>query len=358
MAELWSYKCGKKGVSRVRAYERSNSNCLYVEWYWKGRRYQRSLKSDDGHPVTDRDLAMRIARRMSDEMEADHNRQAALAFFGGSDRTVGALFAAIHAARGRGWSESHRRDQERYRAFWTRQLGKETKLTDVNAALVESIGQRHASDWTPATHRHYLRYVTSAFRYAERKLKWITDRHNLSAVDLPNPKSKSKSYTLAEVRRLLAALEDVSPRAAWIGHVAWQTGRRLTAIRTLPESAVEVMDGHTVLHFPSITDKAKQSGDVPVVGKAHELGREITDWSVPSMEQCQDWLREAEKAAGIAHQKGRSWHAIKRRWATESRGMVGRDKQAGTLGATLDRHYVQDDMDPKLAVARAMAERL
>lgn len=356
---LWSFKCGKKGVSRVRVYERANSPCIYVEWHRNGKRLQRVLRSKpDNDPVTNRADARRIALAMSAEMERERNRNATMQFLGLTDHTVGALLKAMHAGRAPKWSASHKRDQERYRDFWMHHLGPKTKLTDVNAALVESIAQRESDGWSPATHRHYLRYIRAAFRYAERKLKWIGPRHNLSAVDLPSPKSQSKPYSLAEVRKLLPALEKVSPRAGWIGHVLFQTGRRLTATRTLPAECIEVRDGYTVLHYPSETDKAKQSGDVPVVGRAHELSREIADWSPVSMEQAQAWLVEAEKIAKVPHVKGRLWHAFKRRWATESRGLVSRDKMAGTLEQTLRHIYEQDDLAPKLEVAKAMAERL
>ena len=36
--------------------------------------------------------------------------------------------------------------------------------------------------------------------------------------------------------------------------------------------------------------------------------------------------------------------------------MVGRDKQSGTREETLESDYVQDDRDPKKAVAEALAE--
>ncbi len=105
-------------------------------------------------------------------------------------------------------------------------------------------------------------------------------------------------------------------------------------------------------------------------GRAHELTVEllsekegkVSDKYVlgtepPTEEKCiRIWLYRAEKLAGIEHVKGRGFHGIKRRFATATRGMVGRDKQAGTLEGTLENHYVQDDRDPKKAVAEALAE--
>ncbi len=60
--------------------------------------------------------------------------------------------------------------------------------------------------------------------------------------------------------------------------------------------------------------------------------------------------------AGIPHQKGRAWHGIKRRYATESKGEKGRDKQSGTRNETLDHLYVQDDLAPKVELARKLAQ--
>ena len=211
-----------------------------------------------------------------------------------------------------------------------------------------------------------LRYLVDAFSYAEGKFKWIDAHHNLSAVDLPKPKSESRPYTIAEVKKLLPALEEVDPRAGWIGHVAFQTGRRLTAIRTLPKSAVQLHGDHAVLEFPSDTDKARNTGLAVVAGDALPLTRElmrthgrfVTGTTEPRSQVCNDWLQEAEALAGIPHRKGRAGHGLKRLYATMAPGMVGREKQSGTTGQTLDRVYVQDELGPKIDVARSLAERL
>ena len=166
---------------------------------------------------------------------------------------------------------------------------------------------------------------------------------------------------MEEAQKLLPALEAVNWRAGWIGQVAFQTGRRLTAIRTLPKQRgwVTMHADHAVLRFPGETDKARNTGEALVTGRAFELTkRALRRWRTPSMEECQDWLRDAEEAAGVPHQTGRSWHGLKRLYATLARGHVGREKQSGTTGPTLDRVYVQDERDPKLALARMLAGKL
>jgi hypothetical protein len=140
----------------------------------------------------------------------------------------------------------------------------------------------------------------------------------------------------------------------------------LSAIRTLPKTAVACYGDHSVLTFPGETDKARNTGEVVVVGRAHEITCElmatgshayVLGTEPPTEETCiRQWLHKAEALAGIAHVKGRAWHGLKRRFATASRGFVGRAKQSGTREETLEREYVQDDHNPKLAVARALAK--
>ena len=358
MAKLWSYTCGQKSVSRVRVYERSVGASIYVEWYWQSERLQKSLKTVTAHPVTDRKLAMRIAHEMSRKLEQDHNRAAQRMVFGfTTEKTLLEVVQAFHKAKEADWSPKQVKGQRRFRDHWLDRLGEDSALTDVVPAEVEQYARELSV--TPETRRKYLRYIKQVYRFAERKLKWIDARHNMDAVDLPKARSESKAYSLDEIRKLLPALEGVDPRAGWLGHVAWQSGRRLTAIRTLPNAAVTCFADHSLLTFPGETDKARKTGEVVVVGRAHELTKAVLPDLLDGVTEhvcIKVWLPAAEKRAGIPHIEGRAWHGIKRRYATESAGMVGRDKQSGTRGDTLDSIYVQDDIPPKMLVAQALAD--
>ncbi len=263
------------------------------------------------------------------------------------------------------WTKHHRKAMRRFRDFWMKHLGEQAQLIEVNAAMVETLAKELEA--SPETRRKYLVYITGAYRFAVRKLKWLDARHDLSAVDLPKGKGKSRAYSMAEVMRLLPALEEVGVEAGWIGHVAWQSGRRLGAIRTLPKSAATVSDDFTVLEFPGETDKARNTGQVVIVGRAHELTRQLMESrggyvlgaEPPSETTCiRDWLGRAEQMAGIQHLQGRGWHGIKRRYATASRGMAGRDKQSGTRTDTLEQIYVQDDLEPKKEIAQRLSASL
>lgn len=362
----WSYSCGIKGVSRVRVYERSVSSTLYIEWHVRGRRYQRALKTGlEGYSVTDKRLAMRMAHELARRLEQESNRLAERSVFGHvSDKTLGELANAYHMAKEADWSEHHRKAQRRFRDFWLDAFGADCPLTSIVDGTVEEIAK--GLDVSAETRRKYLLWMTATFRFARRKLKWLVEGQDLTAVDMPRPDSETpKAYSLDEARRLLHALEDVGERAAWMGHVIFQTGRRPKALRQLRKADVDVRDDHSLLAFRSDNDKASKASVVPVVHKAHELtvslmetpGAYVLGTEPPDETMAlRTWLRVAEKAAGVPHVKNRGWYGLKRRYAGEAREMPGYDMQAGVNKDTLDKHYRPDDLHRKRAVARYMAE--
>lgn len=367
---LWRYTTGIKGVSRVSVYERRDGASLYIEWWDTDGRHQESLRSFTGQPVTDRDLAMEIADDVAVAQERKRNAIASGVWRGYSpQRTVGELLDSMHAERGPGWSDTYTKDQDRFRAFWTGRLGAGAKLVSVTPMLVERAVRVVGEDrgWSARTRQSYLRYIVDAFAFAQTKLKWLNESQNLSAVTIPKPRGRAGSYTLVECRRLMPALEDVDPVAGWIGHVLFQTGRRLTATRTLRKSDVTPGEDRTLIRWPEETDKAGQEGESVVAEDAHRLtvqlmaskGPYVVGSEPPSLDTCRRWIEEAEKRAGIRHVKKRAWHGIKRRYAELTEGMPGRDKQSGTRNDTLSRVYHPDDDRPgKAAIAEVLAQML
>lgn len=350
---MWRYTTGRKGVNRVTVYERGRGASIYVEWHDDLGRHRKSLASILGHPVTDRELAKEAAHRMAIAQERKRNNQARTALGVPERHTLEQLLTRRHADLGPGWSEKYAKSRERRKAFWIEALGRDRPLDAVSPAEVERIARDAQGKRSDRWRQDVLRYLVDSFIYARRKLKWITERHDLSGVDIPSAKGKSRPYTLAEARKLLPALWEVHPTAGWIGEVAFQTGRRLSAIRKLRESDVRQEDGYTVVSFPASTDKARNSGEAVVVGL-----RARTDWTRPSQEACNDWIHRAEEAAGIEHVKGRAWHGLKRLYATLTTDLPGADKQAGTRKETLEGHYRQDVLGPKVDLAVRLEARL
>jgi hypothetical protein len=204
-SRLWSYSAGKRGASRVRVYERTPGGPIQIEWTLNGKREQRSLQYEVGGKVFDKRDAMRLADRAARRLGQDHNRQMHQILFAVSpQRTIGELLTRMHAARGKKWSGTYAKDQERYRLFWCLHLGADCRLVTVSPAVVEDVVSRQLPKRRPGTRNHYRRYLVEAFKYAETKLKWLDPQHNLSGVDYEAPASEAPSYSRAEVPRLLA----------------------------------------------------------------------------------------------------------------------------------------------------------
>ena len=350
----WRYSCGQKAVNRVTVFERNDGNSIYIEWWDDTGRNREVLRTTVGHPVTDRELAKKIAHRASEAQLRKRNQSAAEAVGVSLPRTLRELFTRRYQDLASTWSEKYRKSRARVAEEWLARLG-DVRLTSVNSATAERLIREEAAErkLSRRWQQDQLRFLRDSFIYAERKLKWVDTRHNLSELDIPSPRGRSLAYTLEEARALLPALWDVDPVAGWMGTVALQTGRRLGAIRQLRERDVELHGGGwTRIRFPEDTDKADREG----VAWVYELP-ERTDWTVPSEEQAIDWIHEAEERAGVAHQDGRAWHGLKRLYATLSTGLTGADQQAGTRRETLEGIYRQQADDPKREVAKILAGR-
>jgi integrase len=376
MAKLWSYATGHRGLNRVRVYERRNlDTSLYIEWREGDKRVQQSLASLVGKAVTDKHLAMQIADEVARAREHLSNRKAREAVFGRpkETHTIGALFDALWARKSEGWSVGYLRNVRAIRRFWENQLGLDRACDSVSAAEVEDIAAKGAKafGWSSATHHRYLALLVEAYEFARSKLKWWGEEGTLSAVDFPKIRTTSRAYTDDEVVRLLKALRKIDVRAWAAGEIAYATGRRIGAIRTLTRDAVHRTNGLTILRFPAETDKARRSGlsvltvqAVEAVDAALALGSE---YLLPSDDRTGaipfnallEMLRQAEQAVGIKAVKGRAWHGIKRRFASNVDPTLRRaaSKQSGTTEQTLRDSYEQDDLEAKVLLAKHLELR-
>lgn len=167
----------------------------------------------------------------------------------------------------------------------------------------------------------------------------------------------------------------VDLRLAVAVEIAWATGRRINAIRTL--SADAYADGW--VQFPGATDKARRSGKAYLTDSARiavemllqtpavqasglmfpagDLGEPNPKRSAVSDVALTRWLHKAEVLAEVEKIEGRAFHAIKRRFATATEASTAASKQSGTRKDTLQSKYEQDDEAPKIELAKRL-ERL
>lgn len=366
--ETWSYSTGRRGVSRVRVYERYAGGPIQVDYTGGDRQTLRNLANV---PITDRDMATAIANRLSEKLARGAQQSTARQVLGIPERhRLKELLDRYHEDREGEWGESHTADQRHMKAWWLQKLGARTELHKINESEVEAAVRRavDARDWSKRTRQKYLRYIMAAFRHARRKLKWIGEGQDLTAVDVPKPARGGPAYSHAEMMKLLKAAPDVDLRASVALEVAYDTQARSKAVLHLRVADYE--DG--LLTFRAAHDKAGKERVAVLSASATRrvealIERTPGPWLLMdgrrqlSYDQLLRLLREVEKAADVPHVDGRGWHAVKRRGVTDARQAVGDmgavSKQSGTLTSTLERVYEQDDMEPKRAVAEAM-ERL
>lgn len=366
--ETWSYSTGSRGVSRVRVYERYPGGPIQVE-FTGGKR--QTLANLEDVPITDRALATQIANRLSERLANAARGSVARQVLGiPQGRTLRELLDRYHRDTESEWGEEHARTQRHLKAWWLERLGGQTDIRKITEASVEAEIRRavDARDWSPRTRQKYLRYIMAAYRFARRKLKWIREGEDLTAVDVPRPSRGGPSYSHPEMLKLLEAAPGVDLRASAALEVAYDTQARSKALLHL---RVEDYDDGLLI-FRAAHDKAGNER-VAVLSptaraRVEQLIRETPGpWLFMengrrlSYDRLLDLLRDVETAAKVPYVESRGWHAVKRRGVTDARRAVGSmaavSKQSGTLASTLERIYEQDDLEPKRAVADAM-ERL
>ena len=387
---LWRRSFGRKGYNRVVVYERTQGGPLWVRWWDRAGDNRETLTNLADVPITRREQAERIGKRMSEEQRSRRNRTSGLSqVLGLPERhTVGELFDQIHRDRSHEWSQKWARDQRRYRRFWETTLGTDTDLTQVTPGLVSRVlaKEAQAKEWSKKTQNHYLNAAVETWSYAQTHLKWIRPDQNLEAVRRHRIQVDNAdiAYTQIEAEALCAVLSGIDLRAAVCAELSYVGGRRINAIRTLQtasyrtEDRILVLDGESmrrqfgVVTFPAKTDKARKKGEVYLWGHAKALLEELLGTpacrasglllpkldlessSVPddpvTEKVLRSWLREAEAQAGVRSVRGRSYHGFNRAFATVAADPLAASGQSGKTLATLER-YRQALPDEKAALA-------
>jgi integrase len=185
--------------------------------------------------------------------------------------------------------------------------------------------------------------------------EWLLQENSLRGVKFPrepNPRRPVATFNRFEkVRRAIQQLATDAPtvreRDKWIRLelalvLAEGTGRRIGSIRQLRWSDISY-DPPSIC-WRAEFDKKRREQVVPIpAGLASEikaaqvcLAAVGEDWvfkqaykNAPwAAAQCQELLRQAEKAAGLERLDGGLWHAYRRKWATERKDLPLKDVAA------------------------------
>ena len=345
---MWSFVAGdrateKEGSTRVRVYERRDRDGLFLTRAWvttpSGRPVEQPLPRGMG-----REEATKLARLTAAERQKDLIVQRPKV--GEAERTVtlGELLEAYASSEVAGrWRPRTAEGMQVNRQFWLRELGDRTDVMALSPSLVESTAQRaaRASGWSPRTEGKRIAFLRAAVRWAYRRRRMIP-RNPLDGVEVPSYNSDTSAliYSEAEVRKLVTSHREVDWRVTLAASIAYDTGRRITAITHLRTEDL-VLDGARLhLHFRADWDKRKMAAMVPVSQETALLLAEAVDrteveeegWLFPGgrLEQVDeirgpisrwaigDALHRAEATLGIPRVQGRAFHGIKRRHVTTS----------------------------------------
>jgi len=332
-----SYGAGEWGRNRVRVFPDPKTGLFQVEWRENGRRLTRSL----GH----RDWAR--AKKQADEFAAgfvgpDLNGKAEaeaepltldklFEIYGEevtptkaeasqrSDRAVTRMFLRFFG-RGREPSTLSRRDWDRF--IRARRAGK------------AGPSGKPVSDRTV---EHDLKFLIAVLNWAARSKdergRLLLDRNPLKGLRMPTEKNPTRVVLSEEEYR---ALLGVSREVDWRFHVALvlahETGHRIGAIRHLRWPDIDLEGG--VVRWRAEHEKTGYEHTTPVTAEALAVLEEARERSsgmegspvLPAPRnpaQCAGrslvryWWNRAQKLAGLEPKRGRGWHSLRRKFASD-----------------------------------------
>ena len=332
-----SYGAGEWGRNRVRVFPDRKTGLYQVEWRENGRRRTRSLKHRDwarAKKQADEFAAGFASPDLNGKAEAEPEPLALGKLFDmygeevtptkgqrtrRRDRVAGAMFLDFFG-RDRRAETLSQRDWDRF--IQARRAGR--------AGLSgEPVGNRTIA-WD-------LTFLMAVLNWAERSRdeqgNLLLDRNPLKGLRKPREKNPNRVVlTEDEYRALLKA----SRKVGWRFHVALvlahETGHRIGAIRHLRWADVD-FEARTIRwraehektgyeHTTPLTDVAmaaleearrtarRKTGNAPVLPG--------TDPSKGISRVCaHNWWAKAQTLAGLEPKRGRGWHSLRRKFATD-----------------------------------------
>ena len=332
-----SYSAGEWGRNRVRVFPDPKTGLYQIEWRENGRRLTRSLKHRD----------WRRAKRQADEFAAGfakpepngmkepepgpltletlfdiygeevtptktrHSRQ--------HDRTAMKMFLGF-LGRNRDPATLSQRDWDRFiRARRAGRVGPSGK--PVSDRMVE----------------YDLRFLIAVFNWASRSRdergRLLIESNPLRGLRTPMEKNPTRVVlTEEEYRALLGVSRKVDWRFRVALVLAHETGHRIGAVRKLRWDDID-LGGETIRwrsehektgyeHTTPVTpeavaalEEARQrnpaTGDAPVLPSPKDPSSSVAAWV------ARGWWDRAERLAGLEPKRGRGWHSLRRKFASD-----------------------------------------
>ena len=332
-----SYSAGEWGRNRVRIFRDLRTGIIQIEWREDGRRLSRSL----GH----RDWAR--AKRQADEVAAGRTPSELQDKAGAEPEplTLKALFDIygdeVTPTKG---ERSRRHDRVAMKMF-LKFFGRDRKPATLSQRDWDRfIRERRSGKVGPSgqsvsdrTIERDLRFLLAVFSWAansrDEEGRLLLDANPLRGLKPPREKNP--------VRVLLTdpeyeALLQVSSAMDWCFRVALviahETGHRIGAIRQLRWSDIDLEGG--VIRWRGEHEKTGYEHRTPVtaealavlklarrrnpgVGDAPLLPAPKDPSKCVSRSLARDWWEKAQELAGLEPKRGRGWHSLRRKFASD-----------------------------------------
>lgn len=322
-----SYITGEKGANRVRVFADPRTGMLYFEYRANGRKARTAL----GH----RDLVR--AKAQADELAARlRHPECAVCDAVGLAQLFDNYLREVTPTKG-----VHKQGHDRRAAKLLLEiLGPAREADDLNARDVARYvaERRRRGDLRVGTAKDRPvgnRVIAYDLKFLKAVLNWGVgmgwlDRNPIQAVELPQEPSPRRPMLAApQYEALLAVSEQVHPLFRLI--VANETGHRIGAVRLL--QCEDVRLDAQVVRWRAENDKIGYAHETWLTDRALEALRAarrsasvISEWVFPSPTDprepvsrhlVRDWWKRGEVLAKLPPERGRGWHSLRRKFATE-----------------------------------------
>ncbi len=330
-----SYSAGEWGRNRVRVFADPKTGLYQIEWRENGRRLTRSLKHRD----------WTRAKRQADEAAAGLATYEPNGKAEPEPLTLEGLFEIygeeVTPTKAKRTQERDRVAMRMFLGFLGPNRRPETlSQRDWDRFIRERRAGRVGPSGKPVSNRmieYDLRFLIAILNWAARSRdeegRLLLESNPLRGLKTPVEKNPLRVVLSGEEYR---ALLKVSHRVDWRFHVALvlahETGHRIGAIRKLRWSDIDI-EGRTIRwraehektgyeHTTPLTDEAITAletararnparGNAPVLPSTQDPSICVRPWMIGER-----W-RTAERLAGLEPKRGRGWHSLRRKFASD-----------------------------------------
>jgi integrase len=345
----WSFSTGERGRNRVRAFEHAKTGTMFVEFAEAGQRKRIAL----GH--RDREAAKAKAEELAAALRRGYAPQLAAP-------TLATLFdnylREVTPQKGRN-KQAH--DHRAARLF-LECFGPSRKAASLNRRDWDNFirwrrlrGDRRRLPGRPLGERmvvYDLKQLCAMLNWAVAA-GWL-DRNPLKGLPWPKgPTPKRPVLRHEDYEAMVRVSRDVHPLFELALVLANETGHRIGAISALRWSDVDLerrvirwraandkigFEHETMLTAEAVAALERARAEHAAIGDAY-LFASMRDPALPcSRFVFETWWQRGERLAGVTHERGRGYHSLRRKFATELKHAPLKDLCA--LGGWKDAHTV------------------